>query len=80
LKGKVGEGVIFLAGENNGKVQLVAFSTTDKFNAGELIRKFAPIVEGKGGGKADFAQGGGKNPEKIDQLLSAVKTHLLGKS
>jgi alanyl-tRNA synthetase len=80
LKGKVGEGVIFLAGENNGKVQLVALSTTDKFNAGELIRKFAPIVEGKGGGKADFAQGGGKNPEKIDQLLSAVKTHLLGES
>lgn len=74
LKPKIGEkGVIFLAGENNGKVQLVALSTTPQISAGELIRKVAPIVEGKGGGKPDFAQGGGKNPGKIGELLQKVK-------
>jgi len=79
LKGKLnGEkgNILFLAGEKNGRVQLVAISNLEQVPAGELIKKFAPIVEGKGGGKAQFAQGGGRKPEKIDHMLEQVKTFL----
>jgi len=44
------------------------------YKAGELIKKLAPIIDGKGGGKADFAQAGGKNPDKIPELLQCVSS------
>ncbi|PYQ27061.1 MAG: hypothetical protein DMF57_18720, partial [Acidobacteria bacterium] len=37
--------------------------------ANSLIQKLAPIVGGKGGGKADLAQAGGKDPEKLAEAL-----------
>ena len=78
LKGRIDNLVAFLVGENKGKVNLVAVSKIDNIKAGELIKEFAPIVDGKGGGKADFAQGGGKDISKIDELLKIVKEKLLG--
>ncbi|MEO1958917.1 MAG: alanine--tRNA ligase [Nautiliaceae bacterium] len=77
LKGKYDNLVAFLVGENKGKVNMVAISKVDGIKAGDLIREFAPIVGGKGGGKADFAQGGGKNVGKIDELIEKVKKRLL---
>ena len=38
-------------------------------DAGKLIKELAPLVDGRGGGKADFAQAGGKDPGGIDRLL-----------
>jgi len=73
LKGRVDNLVAFLAGENKGKVTLVAVSTVDSVKAGDLIKNYAPIVGGKGGGKPDFAQGGGKDASKIDEMLQKVK-------
>ena len=78
LKGRIDNLVAFLVGENKGKVNLVAVSKVDNIKAGDLIKEFAPIVGGKGGGKADFAQGGGKDINKIDELLKIVKEKLLG--
>jgi alanyl-tRNA synthetase len=43
------------------------------FHAGKLISQVAPIVEGRGGGKPDMAQAGGKRPDKISEALDAVK-------
>jgi alanyl-tRNA synthetase len=77
LKGKYDNLVAFLAGENKGKVNMVAVSKVDGIRAGDLIKEFAPIVGGKGGGKADFAQGGGKDVSKIDELIERVKEKLL---
>ncbi len=77
LKGKFDNLVAFLAGENNGKVTLVAVSKTDNIKAGDLIKNYAPIVGGKGGGKPDFAQGGGKDVLKIDEMIEKVKKDLL---
>jgi alanyl-tRNA synthetase len=73
LKGRVDNLVAFLAGENKGKVTLVAVSTVDGVKAGDLIKNYAPIVGGKGGGKPDFAQGGGKDSGKIDEMIKKVK-------
>ena len=41
-------------------------------NAGELVRTVAPFIDGKGGGKADVAQGGGIDTGRIDEALAAV--------
>lgn len=69
--------VAFLAGVNNSKVTLVAVSNVDRIKAGDLIKNYASIVGGKGGGKSDFAQGGGKDIEKIDEMIQKVKEDLL---
>lgn len=77
LKGKIDNLVAFLAGVNNGKVSIVAVSKVPEIKAGDLIKEFAPIVGGKGGGKPDFAQGGGKDENKIDEMLNKVKEKFL---
>ena len=77
LKGRFDNLVVFLAGENKGKVTIVAVSKIGDIKAGDLIKKYSPIVDGKGGGKPDFAQGGGKDVSKIDEMIEKVKKDLL---
>ena len=50
---------------------------TNKFNAGKLLQQLAPVVGGKGGGKADVARGAGKDPGMVGDLLKKAGT-LLG--
>lgn len=44
--------------------------------AGDLIKQLAPYIDGKGGGRPDLAQAGGKNPGGVPQLLKAVTTYV----
>lgn len=44
----------------------------DQFNAGQIIRELSGIVGGKGGGRPDMAQGGGDNPEKLEEALESI--------
>ncbi len=78
LKGKYDNLVALLVGENKGKVQIVALSNVKEIKAGEMIKEFAPIVNGKGGGREDFAQGGGSDVNKIDELITKAKEKFLG--
>ena len=77
LKNKLGEGLIFLASAKDGKVNLVAMATDGAVkagvHAGNLIKTVAPIVGGGGGGRPNMAQAGGKLPDKIGQVVEAVK-------
>ncbi len=73
LRDRVGSGVVVLASENDGKVSLVVSVTKDlttKIQAGRIVKELAPIVGGGGGGRPDFAEAGGKDPSKIDELLA----------
>ena len=73
-------GPIFLAGENDGRVALIASvpkDLTSRFQANKLIQEIAPIVGGKGGGRPDNAQGAGKDPAKIDEALAHARELLL---
>ena len=44
---------------------------TKKVPAGQVIKELAPIIGGRGGGKADMAEGGGSNSEKLSEALEA---------
>ena len=84
LKARLKSGVVVLASKNDGKVQIVVAVTPDltaRVKAGQIVKEIAPIVGGRGGGRPDFAEAGGKQPERIDELLAAseaVVARLLG--
>ena len=72
LKAQIKSGVVILASASDGKVQIVVAVTPDltgRIKAGQIVKEIAPIVGGGGGGRPDFAEAGGKNPEKIDEML-----------
>jgi alanyl-tRNA synthetase len=72
---KIGSGVVVLGLASNGKASLVAVVSQDlqnRLNAGKIVKRVAELVGGSGGGRPDFAQAGGKNPEYLDQALQAV--------
>ena len=77
LKNKLGSAVILLGGVLDDKVVLVAGVTQDltgKLKAGDLMRQAAATVGGKGGGRPDMAQGGGSEPQKLDDALALTRT------
>ena len=75
LKGKLGTAVIVLGTVKDEKVSLVAGVTkdsTDRVKAGDLVNYVARQVGGKGGGRADMAQAGGKHPAALQSALKSV--------
>jgi alanyl-tRNA synthetase len=76
LKEKLGSGVVVLASAGEAKVNLVASVSKDltkKYHAGNIIKELAGMVGGGGGGRPDFAQAGGKEPDKIAAALQRAK-------
>jgi alanyl-tRNA synthetase len=74
LKAALKSGVVVLASENEGKVQIVVAVTADlttRIKAGQIVKGIAPMVGGAGGGRPDFAEAGGRHIEKIDEMLAA---------
>jgi len=53
-------------------VSSVTADLTSRYHAGNIIKEVAPIVGGGGGGRADFAQAGGKDPSRVDEALRRV--------
>ena len=77
LKGSF-PGVVVL-GAGGAAVALIASVGKEhqaKVQAGKIIQTIAPIVGGKGGGKPDFARGGGKDASKLDEALAKAKALL----
>jgi alanyl-tRNA synthetase len=70
-----------LASENDGKVALVVSVSkdlVDRVHAGRVVKAIAPIVGGGGGGRPDFAEAGGRQPDKIEALLAESRTMIAG--
>jgi alanyl-tRNA synthetase len=77
LKTKLGSSVIVLASVQEGKVVLVAGVSEDlvaRMKAGEIAGLVAAKVGGRGGGRADFAQAGGTQPENLGAALAGVES------
>ena len=67
--------MIVLASTEDGAVSIVSAVTKDltaKVHAGKLAGAVAQAVGGKGGGRPDMAEGGGKKPAGLDAALEAV--------
>jgi alanyl-tRNA synthetase len=82
MKTKLGEGVVVLISEADGKVNLVTMATDGAMakgtHAGNLVKAIAPKVGGGGGGRPNMAQAGGKNPAGIQDALAEAKNVLEG--
>ena len=76
FRDKLKSGVVVLGSVTDSKVTLLTAVTQDlvkRIPANSLIAKLAPIVGGKGGGKPDLAQAGGKDADKLDQALGSAQ-------
>jgi alanyl-tRNA synthetase len=77
LKDKLGQGVVVLASDMDGKVNLVAMATEEAMqkgaHAGNLIKGIAALVGGGGGGRPNMAQAGGKNPSGIPAAIAETE-------
>jgi alanyl-tRNA synthetase len=76
LRSKLGSGVVVIGSRGEGNVNLVAAVTKDltaRVKAGELVKRLSAVVGGGGGGRPDFAQAGGKIPEKLPEALATVE-------
>ncbi|MBC7279433.1 MAG: alanine--tRNA ligase [Nocardioides sp.] len=73
---------VVLFGDADGKVAVVAAvnpaGIAKGVKAGDLIKELAPVVGGRGGGKPDFAQGGGTEVGKIDDAVAKVESLVTG--
>lgn len=77
IKNKNESCIILLASVINTKVLLVSLVTDDLikkgYKAGDIVKEAAKITGGGGGGRPNFAQAGGKNPEKIKEAFEKIK-------
>lgn len=75
FRNKLEDGVVLLAAVNNGQVQLVCMLTAGEakkhLHAGNLIKETVALVGGKGGGRPDMAQAGGKDAQALPGALEA---------
>jgi len=77
LRDKLGSGVVVLGSASNGNVSLIVGVTKDltsRVQAGKVIDPVAQKVGGKGGGRPDLAEAGGKDPAALDSALAEVYT------
>lgn len=75
--GKLGEGIVVLGAEVKGKASVVAFCSKDAIGAGhkagDIVRELTSKLDGKGGGKPDFAMGGGTNVTKLEEVINSFQ-------
>ncbi len=82
LRNKWKSAVIVLASAEDGNVSIISAVTPDltkKVQAGALVRTLAQAVGGKGGGRPDMAEGGGKDPSALPAALSAAAVEIESK-
>lgn len=82
LKEKLGDGVVVLLSNQDGKVNMIAMATDGALakgaHAGNLIKGIAALVGGGGGGRPNMAQAGGKNPAGIPDAIAEAARVLEG--
>jgi alanyl-tRNA synthetase len=78
LRDKLGSAVVVLGAVIDDRPIFIATVTPDLvkkgYNAGDIIKEVSRVAGGGGGGKANFAQAGGKDKERLDEALRLVKS------
>ena len=78
LEKELAPAAVLLAAETDGKAQIMlslskALTDNSDLHAGNLIRELAAEIQGGGGGQANFASAGGKNPDGIDRAIQKAR-------
>jgi len=78
IKKKIPSIVILFSNENDKSIIVVSIekSLSERFNAGEIIREIAGFVNGRGGGRKDFANGGGSKIENVEDFKQKVYNYI----
>jgi alanyl-tRNA synthetase len=74
-KSRLETGVVLASNTSPGTASLVVSVTPDltkRLSAGDIVKQLAPMIGGRGGGRRDFAEAGGKNPERVDEMRAAA--------
>ncbi len=82
LRQRLGSAIVLLAAEDGGRLTLALGVTADltaRFRAGDLVREISQVVGGKGGGRPDFAQGGGTEPSRLDDAFRRLDALIEGR-
>ncbi len=82
LRNKWKSAVVILTGVDDGSVSIVAAVTKDltsKIQAGKLVGSLAQAMGGKGGGRPDMAEGGGKDPSMLPKALASIASEVEAK-
>jgi alanyl-tRNA synthetase len=82
LRNKWKSAVVILTGVDDGAVSIVAAVTKDltsKIQAGKLVGALAQAMGGKGGGRPDMAEGGGKDPSQLPKALANITSEVEAK-
>ena len=77
IKDQLKSGVIVLGSAFQGNAHIISMVTRDnakRFSAKKIIETIAPIIEGRGGGKDEMAQAGGKNTRKLAEALEKARS------
>ncbi|RUM45950.1 MAG: alanine--tRNA ligase [Desulfurobacterium sp.] len=76
IRNKAGTSAVMLVGIKDGKAGLLIALSKDlvpKYNAKDIINQVAPILEGKGGGRPDLAQGGVRNLTALEEAFAKFR-------
>ena len=71
--------IVVIGSEEAGKPMLtvsVSEDLTSRYNAGQMVREAAKLIQGGGGGQPHFATAGGKNPEGLHQAVDSIVNSL----
>ncbi|OGO17816.1 MAG: hypothetical protein A2Z15_02405 [Chloroflexi bacterium RBG_16_50_11] len=78
LRDKLQSGIVVLGAVSGDRPVFIAAVTPDLvakgYNAGDIVKQVSKVAGGGGGGKANFAQAGGKDKNKLDEALRLVKS------
>ncbi len=82
LRNQLKPAIVVLASTEDGSVSIVSAVTKDltqRVHAGKLAGALAQAVGGKGGGRPDMAEGGGKEPSALPGALASIATEVESK-
>ncbi len=82
LSSKLGNSIIVLASVQNPEQISICVKVSDNYvkagvNAGSIVKAIAEATGGRGGGRPNFAQGGGKDSSKLDEILIKIKEEII---
>ncbi len=82
LRNQKGSAIVVLASAEDGSVAIVSAVSNDltgRFHAGKLAGALAQAIGGKGGGRPDMAEGGGKDASRLDDALDGLRREIASK-